>query len=374
MKRVYIFIYILPIFLLLACSGKEEEYLTIPPSNDYARGYAVAEYENYKIVEIRNPWDTLKLLQRYILVPKDVDLPQDLPKGSIIRTPVKRAVAYESLHYGMIKELGASDAVMGVCDVLYNADSDLKRRVSEGEVADLGSSSFPDVEKIISISPEVVIISAYEDRGEDKVSKLGVPVIEMADYMESTPLGRTEWLKFMAMLFDKEEKADTLFSRTKNEYKSLAELGRKASKKPTLFCELKTGGVWYQPGGDSYMAQLYRDAGIDYLWKENKDKGSISLSFEEVFARGVEADLWFIKYAGEEDETLKSLVKKYAPYEYFGPYRNKAVWAVNSLKVPFYEEMPLYPHYVLRDLMIVAHPEMFSETDTTRYYKRMADE
>lgn len=361
-------------FLLLACSEEEVEYVTLSPSNDYARGYAFESRKNYKVVEIRNPWDTLKLLQRYILVPRGAEIPEGLPKGSIIRTPVKSAIVYESIHCGMIKELGVSDVIKGICDVDYNADNDLKKRVAEGSVANLGNSHLPDVEKIVSISPEIVILSAYQDRATDKVSKLGIPIIEMSDYMESTPLGRTEWLRFMSMLFEKEELADSLFKDTEKEYMKLAELGRKANNKPTLFCELKTGGVWYQPGGESYMAQLYRDAGINYLWSDNKDKGSISLSFEEVFARGVGADLWFIKYANDKDETLKSLAKKFAPYQQFSPYRNKTVWAVNSLKVPFYEEMPLYPHYVLRDLMIVAHPEMFSETDTTRYYKIMADE
>lgn len=366
-------IYILPIILLFACS-KEEDTLTLPTSNDYAQGYAFEERDNYKIVEVRNPWDTLKVLQRYILLPKGEEIPQEIPQGVIIHTPVERAVVYGSIHCGMIKELGNFDAIAGICDVHYNADADLKKRVTEGSVADLGSSFLPDVEKIVSLSPEIIIVSSYEDKGEDKVSNLGIPVVEMTDYMESSPLGRTEWLKFMAMLFDKDEVADSLFKITEVEYKRLAELGRRAENKPTLFCELKTGGVWYQPGGESYMAQLYRDAGIDYLWKDNKDKGSISLSFEDVFAKASKADLWLIKYATERDKTLSSLTKEYAPYEYFKPYLNKSVWAVNALKVPFYEEMPLYPHYILRDLMIVAHPEMFSEIDTTRYYKRMTDE
>lgn len=366
-------IYILPIIFLLSCSNKEES-LTLPPSNDYARGYAFEERDNYKVVEVCNPWDTLKVLQRYILLPKGEKIPQDIPQGVIIRTPVERTAVYGSVHCAMIKELGNFDAIVGICDINYNADADLKKRVIEGLVADLGSSFLPDVEKIVSLSPEIIIVSAYEDKGEDKVSNLGIPVVEMTDYMESSPLGRTEWLKFMAMLFDKEEVADSLFKTTEFEYNRLAELGRSSVNKPSLFCELKTGGVWYQPGGRSYMAQLYHDAGIEYLWNDNKDKGSISLSFEDVFARASKADLWFIKYAAEKDKTLYSLIKEYAPYEYFKSYRNKSVWAVNALKVPFYEEMPLYPHYILRDLMIVAHPEMFPKTDTTRYYKRMTDE
>ncbi|MBQ3555987.1 MAG: ABC transporter substrate-binding protein [Bacteroidales bacterium] len=372
MSRVLI--YILPIFLLLACSKAGNNNITISASNDYAQGFAVAEFDNYKVVEVRNPWDTLKILQRYILVPKNLNISDEMPQGTIIRTPVERAVVYASLHCGMIKELGKSDAIVGICDVHYNADNELKSKVKSGKIADLGSSFLPDIEKIISLSPEIIILSPYKDRDEDKLSQLGIPIVEMADYMESVPLARTEWLKFISMLFDCEEKADSIFLTTETEYLRLAEMGRSVINKPTLFCELKTGGVWYQPGGESYMAKLYSDAGIDYLWRDNNNKGSISLSFEEVFARASNADLWFIKYAEESDKTLKSLLKEYALYENFKPYISKSVWGVNALKVPFYEEMPLYPHYVLRDLMIVAHPEIFEKGDTTRYFKKLDDE
>ncbi|MBR2474987.1 MAG: ABC transporter substrate-binding protein [Bacteroidaceae bacterium] len=372
MKRVLI--YILPIFIFLACSKVGDNNITIPASNDYAQGFAVAEFDNYKVVEVRNPWDTLKILQRYILVPKGCELPDKIPHGTIIRTPISRAVVYASLHCGMIKELRKSEAIAGICDVHYNADSTLKNRVKRGEIADLGSSFLPDIEKIISVSPEIIILSPYKDRDEDKLSQLGIPIVEMADYMESVPLARTEWLKFISMLFDCEEVADSIFETTKKEYLRLSEIGRSVTHKPTLFCELKTGGVWYQPGGESYMAQLYRDAGIDYLWSDNSNKGSISLSFEEVFSRASNADLWFIKYADESDKTLKSLANEYALYDKFKPYKNKSVWGVNALKVPFYEEMPLYPHYVLRDLMIVAHPEMFDKSETMRYFKKLRNE
>ena len=366
-------IYILQLVVFVACS-KGTSDITIPASNDYAQGYAVEKFDDYTVVEVRNPWDTLKVLQRYVLVSKNVELSDEIPDGVIVRTPVERVAVYASLHCGMIKDLGKVESIIGICDVHYNADSDLKRRVELGDVADLGSSFLPDVEKIISISPEIIIVSPYKDKGEDKVSRLGIPVVEMTDYMESVPLARTEWIKFMAMLFECEEVADSIFKATETEYNHLSEIGRGIEKKPTLFCELKTGGVWYQPGGDSYMAQLYRDAGIDYLWSDNKDKGSISLSFEEVLARGAEADLWIMKYAEEQDKTLKYLKEEYPPYQNFKPYKTKNIFGVNALKVPFYEEMPLYPQYVLRDLMLVAHPEMFLEKDTTRYFKKLQDE
>lgn len=372
MSRIYLPILLL-VVVMFACK-KQEHYLTIAPSNDYAQGFAVASYDGYKVVEVRNPWDTLKVLQRYILVPKNRTIPEQIPQGAVIRTPVEKAVVFASLHCGMLSTLSRSEAIVGVCDAHYVADETLKARVATGEVVDLGSSFLPDMESMILTEPEVIILSPYEDRTEDKAMQLGVPVVEMSDYMENTPLARAEWIKFLALLFDCEQVADSIFANTLNEYESLAEIGRKMENCPTLFCELKTGGVWYQPGGESYMAQMYRDAGINYLWSDNRDKGSISLSFEEVLSKGSNANLWFIKYAEESDKSLKSLASEYAPYANFRAYKDKSVWGVNALKVPFYEEMPLYPQYVLRDLMLIAHPQLFEEGDTTRYYKRLNNE
>ncbi len=372
MSRVII--YILPLFFAVACTIGLDKKKTITVSNVYAKCFAVKEFDDFKVIEVVNPWDSATLLQRYILVPKENDIPANIPSGTIVRTPISRAAVYASLHCGMMREIGVDSTIVGVCDVHFIADKSLKERIKNGEIADMGSSFLPDVEKIISLSPEVIIVSPYQDGSYGKVEQLGIPIIEMADYMEDTPLARTEWLKFIAMLFECEDVADSIFSATETEYLRLSEIGRNVKNKPSLFCELKTGGVWYQPGGASYMAQLYRDAGINYLWSDNAEKGSISLSFEEVLMRGANADLWFIKYADEKDKTISSLLQEYAPYSNFKSCNGGNVWGVNGLKVSFYEDMPIYPHLVLRDFMIIAHPEIFSLTDTTKYYKRLKNE
>ena len=145
-----------------------------------------------------------------------------------------------------------------------------------------------------------------------------------------------------------------------------------ADSRPTLFGELKTGGVWYQPCGGSYMAALYRDAGIDYLWSDTPGTGSLSLSFEEVLSRAARADLWVFKYADEtRDRRLSDLYREFAPYAEFDAFNNGGVWGCNSVKYPFFEDLAVSPDRVLRDFMLMAHPELFSADDTTCYFKRI---
>lgn len=374
MRKVVIFF--ISVLFLVSCrgggSGQGADAVK-NSANSYARGFTVSDGDGYKVVDVINPWDTLKILHRYVLVPKSAQLPDSLPEGTLIRTPLERAAVYAGLHCGAINELGGLDNVVGICDVYYVADTLIKGRVKSGRIADLGDSFVPDVEKIIELQPEAIILSPYQNGSYGKVAQLGIPLVEFADYMENVPLARTEWIKFMGLLFGKEQAADSIFKDTEARYKELSALGSQVKSRPTMFAEMKTGSVWYQPGGGSYMAALYKDAGMDFLWKDRPETGSVALSFEEVLERAAHADLWLFKYSDEKgDMTISSLKKEYAPYSNFDALKKGNVWGCNGVRVTFYEDLPIHPDRILRDLLIVSHPELFSEKDTTVYFKRLA--
>ena len=340
--------------------------------NRYARGFSLSDCGGYKILDIRNPWDTVRLLHRYLLVPKDAVLPDSMPDGTLLRTPLGRVAVYASQHCAVMGRLGAVGSVAGICDAYYVADTAVKSRLGSGEIADLGSSFLPDMERLVSLSAEAIILSPYKDGSYGKAGELGIPLVEIADYMENTPLARAEWIKVFGELFGCAGMADSLFSATCSRYDSLAAMAKGADSRPTLFGELKTGGVWYQPCGGSYMAALYRDAGIDYLWSDTPGTGSLSLSFEEVLSRAARADLWVFKYADEtRDRRLSDLYREFAPYAEFDAFNNGGVWGCNSVKYPFFEDLAVSPDRVLRDFMLMAHPELFSADDTTCYFKRI---
>lgn len=135
-----------------------------------------------------------------------------------------------------------------------------------GEIVDCGNGMNPDIEKIIDLRPDAIMLSPFENSGGyGRVGKLGVPVIECADYMETSPLGRAEWLRFYGLLVGQEQRGDSLFAQIEKEYLALKDLAAQATSRPTVLSDLKYGSAWYIAGGQSTTGRLYADAGADYV-------------------------------------------------------------------------------------------------------------
>jgi iron complex transport system substrate-binding protein len=192
------------------------------------------------------------------------------------------------------------------------------------------------------------------------------------DYMESSPLGRTEWIRFYGLFFDKRALADSLFSATVEAYNALAALTQSVVDRPTVLTETIYNGIWYLPGGDSYMAHLFRDAGADYLWKDDTTTGAIALSFEAVLEKAEKADIWLIKHNLTPDLTYNKLAENYANYTFFDAYKRKNIYICHTGKVLYYEDLPIHPDYILKDFVRIFHPELLPDVQA-RYYTKMKD-
>lgn len=338
----------------------------------YARGFTVQHFGAYTSVEVRDPWDSTRLLQRYLLVERDKEVPVNLPKGTIVRVPVQNVVVYTSVHAAIIDQLGDIDKVIGVCEPRYMDTPSIQEGLRAGRIADMGEATAPNVEKMIDMGTELMIVSPFQNSSYGPVEKLGIPIVEGADYMESLPLGRTEWLRFYGLLFGKEQKADSIFRTTEQNYLALKELIKADTKRPTVISEKRFGSSWFMPAGDSYIANIYKDAGADYLFADLPGAGSTPLSFETVLDKAIHADLWLIKYNQAKDMTYTDLRTEYTPYENFDAFKNRRIYSCNTGIVPYYEEFPMHPEYLLKDLIWVLHPELLPDY-TPRYYKKMAE-
>ena len=198
----------------LSCSVKQSSTEDQSFSSDtirYARGFAIQHFTDYTSVEVRDPWDSTRILQRYLLVDRGASMPGDLPKGTVVRTPVKNIVVYTSVHAAIIDQLDEVDKIIGVCEPRYMDTPAIQDGLRAGKIADLGEATAPNIEKIIDIGAEIIIASPFQNAGYGPAEKLGIPIIEAADYMESLPLGRTEWIRFYGLLFGKEAMADSIF-------------------------------------------------------------------------------------------------------------------------------------------------------------------
>ena len=340
----------------------------------HASWMEMEETDSFTCVRVKNPWHTKQFLATYILVAKDHKMPAKHPDGIIIRTPVKRAVMGSAVHVALAAELQCEKQVAGLMDAEYVVSPEVKALIGNGagSIHPMGASMQPDVELIRSAQADALLLSPFDNAGHGPLSHLNVPIIECADYMETSPLGRAEWMRFYGRLFGQKQKADSLFAEVEKAYESCTEeVARSKSKRPTVFCDVQTGSTWYEPGGESTMGRLLEDAGARYLWADRKESGSIPLDMESVFAKGREADIWLVKYGAATDWTYASMKADNARYALFLPWKKKHIWGCNTLHNPFYEETPFHPERLLKNLIGIFHPDLHLKKTGKVYYTPM---
>ena len=378
MKRILLSANIVTLVLLLtACGGRSKTSSAFTNGEilplKYAENLTLIKGEGYTEARLRNPWDTTAILRTYILVEKDKPMPDHLPPGTIVRTPLSKALVYTGVHCALIHELGMVKSIGGICELQYIKVPEIIEGCQKGTIVNAGEGTNPDIEKIIDLHPDALLLSPYENSGgHGQVEKLKVPIIECADYMETSALGSAEWIRFYGLLFHQCAKADSIFAIVEKNYNELKALASSQAKKPKVMCELKSGSAWYVPGGRSTTGKLYMDAGADYLFSHYPNSGAVPLSFETVFDKAQEADVWLMKYNLPNDKTLSALREDYAPYTHFQAYREKQVYGCNTGHRTYYEDFPFHPDKVLKDLIKIFHPSLLPEYEL-KYFSKLAE-
>lgn len=399
---------------------KYAKLLTIVKHGDEEEASDEAEDIDYQYAEaiIANPWKAGTILHRYILIPKGKEgdktvamLARRRSTGArcttdTVRTPVERSAVFIAPHCQLMYELGCQQAIRGVCDLDYINIPDVKKRATSAgnaaagkasvgnvsaenaaagnSIVDCGSSMAPDIERIIALKPEAILLSPFENSGGyGKLDKLHVPIIEAADYMESSPLGRAEWMKFYGMLFKKdgnapktalaascEPKADSLFAKIEKEYLKLKAEAAGYPKGLSILTERKTGNVWYVPGGQSTIGILLKDANARYIFEDDQHSGSLSMSPEQIIAKGNQVDVWAFKYFGGNALTKQDLLAEYQGYQALKAFQTGTVYETDTSCEPYFELTSFHPEILLREFIILSHPEAGDKFGKLRFYKK----
>ncbi len=365
----------LSLFMLVSCrqgdqksTGKEQDI-----EMRYATLLRMTEGDGYVAAEFINPWDSTRVLHRYVLVPRDAELPDQLPEGDLIRTPLRKMLVYVSVHSSLFNELGALDAIGAVGDGQYMYIDQLQADIKSGKVLDCGTSKAINAEQIIDFDPDAVIISAMEDNNSyAKLLNVGIPVVECADYMETGPLQRAEWMRFYGLLVGKGAQADSLFAFIENSYNTLKDKVKNVSHKPTVLDGKKLNSSWYIAGAASTTGQMIADAGGQYVFLDETSNGSVPYSPEVVLDRGADADVWMLKYYKEEGEpTLADLSSDWAGYTRLKAYQQQRVHVVNLSHTDFYMVTPFHPEVLLKEYIHILHPEVIEPDFQPTYYKKI---
>ena len=450
-RNIYIFGALLALLVLTACQGgkttageaeegdtlkmKYAKLLTIVKYGEKGTASSDkdaedAEYQ-YAEVNVANPWKAGTLLHRYILIPKGEEGDKTVTRLALqrtsgmgcttdtVRTPVERSAVFIAPHCQLMYELGCQQAIRGVCDLNYINIPDVRKRAAsagkassgnassgnassgnasaQNSIVDCGSSMAPDIERIIALKPEAILVSPFENSGGyGKLDKLHIPIIEAADYMESSPLGRAEWMKFYGMLFGKDKnisttvagkalttvagkaseatlpascelKADSLFAKIEKEYLKLKAEAGKLPKGLSILTERKTGNVWYVPGGQSTIGILLKDANARYIFSDDKHSGSLPMSPEQILAKGSQVDVWAFKYFGGAPLSQVQLLQEYDGYKALAAFNRGNIYQVDTSTVPYFELTSFHPELLLREFIILAHGSRFGKL---KFYKK----
>ncbi|BAZ09110.1 ABC transporter, periplasmic-binding protein [Calothrix sp. NIES-4071] len=344
-----------------------------------AKGFNVEYYNHYKVVTINNPWKGSKTGFKYILVQCGTPAPK-ISDASLntyyITVPVNSVISLSTTHLPHLAKLGVVDKLVAVSDTKNVNTSEVVERIKSGKVANVGSNGSVNVERILELNPE--LITTYgTGNGDDSYPKLleaGLKVAMNAEYMEDSPLGRSEWLKFTALFFNKEKKAEQIFGEVAKKYDEIAARAKAVKTRPTVFLGFNFKGTWYMPGGNSYAAKYLEDAGANYLWSNQKFSGSLPLSFETIIERAINANYWLnLSQKWKSKQEILAEDSRYSDFKAVkaGNLYNNNARVNESGGNDYWEGGISNPDIVLSDLIKIFHPEILPQHKLI-FYRRVS--
>ncbi len=345
---------------LVGSSASFAERVTL----SYAENFSIENWDTYTLVTVRNPWRGSGQTQfRYALVPKehsDFEIPQD---ARLIRTPIERLSLMETVYLSHVNALDSYEALVGLAHEELASDAETRRRIEAGAVKPIPAKGTLDVESLILLRSDAIFTSAMGSPQFDvhpQLARARQPVVVTAEYMESHPLGRSEWIKFTAAFLGREEEAARIFDSIERRYLALRHLTREVDRRPTVFSNAPFGGVWHAPGGRSFTARVIADAGGQYIFADDETSGGVPKDFESVYFRAAEADVWLHPGTARSMDALLEMdprFERFAAFQKGAVYNNTRLWGPGGRNA-IWERGILHPEESLADLIAILHPEL----------------
>lgn len=349
------------------------DYFPNKATIDYASHLDIDYFNHYKVITVSSPWMGASDVFSYALVQCGAPIPDGFSPEQIIQIPVQRVVSLSTTYLPHLVALDRVDTLVGVDSFLYINTQAVNDRVEAGLVAETGGSSSVNVEVMLDIEPDVVMTygsGSPEYDAHPVLIEAGVPVVLSADWTETSPLGRAEWIKFTAAFFNAEAEAEAIFDAIVDDYQALVTLAASAQEKPlVLWGAYSTWGeAWYISGGDSYAAQLLRDAGAIQVLGDDPavvgQIGSVPFSFEVVYEAGLNADVWFANVFGVD--TIGALIAENERYGDLAAVQSGAVYNNDGRRnangaTDYFETGVTNPHLILADLIAILHPDLLPD-------------
>ena len=375
-----VLISVLVILVLAGCQGRQQPAVDISKafrnpdtsllSVTYAKGFRFERNEAGTILIISDPINAGKGIACYRIVQSRYGVKPKEGYTDIV-VPVKSLAASSTTHAGFLSAIGAADQLIGCNNPERLYDTLLFNRFLKGDLVRMGRDLEYNLEYLIASKPDLVLQTGIDGQfyPDTRLTGMGIPVMFVLEWMESTPLGRAEWIKVFGLITGKIREADSLFDLIEKNYLACAKLGREAPEKIKVLTGNVFKGTWYMPGGRNYMTRFFEDAGMEYLWKDTDQSASLALSFESVVYQLADAPVWI----NVNVDSLSQLIGAEERYSVFRAVKEHRVFSVfNRVNShggnDFWESAVVRPDRVLADLLAIAHPELIPD-HIWNYYK-----
>lgn len=341
-----------------------------------AVNFDVEYFNNYKVVTVNGSLEIFNT----VLVQCGTPAPDasEFPEGTqFIEVPTGNLVSFSTTFLPGIAQLGLAEYVVGLDSLLFTSTPEIVERIEAGEIVEVAPNFELNLELVLEAEPEIAIT---DDFSPDRIAALigaGVFTAVNTDYLETTPLGRAEWLKYTALFYNREADAEAIYADIVTAYMETVELAASVpeDERPVVLWNTFSAfsDVWSIPGPQTYSGVLIESAGGQIALGEEAPEGSALLSFEAVYDGALDADLWFVNLFGAT--TLDDLIAQDARYADFAAVENGGVWN-NSLDVNvnggnnYFELGVTNPHLILQDLLAIFHPDLMPDHEFT-FFERL---
>ena len=351
-------------FSLVECKNESKPNVIISAKNEvrYAKGFSIQNYDGYSVVTVKNPWPKATKTYTYILKEKNGIVPDSLKQNTIIPVPIKTIVVTSTTHIPSLEMLKEVNTLIGFPHCDYISSEKVRARIDAGNIKELGNNQDLNTEVLLYLQPNVIIGYGIDNKNPtlDNLQKSGLKVMLNGDWNEENALGKAEWIKFFGALYGKQKQATALFTKIEKDFLKTIRIAKMAKTTPSILAGDMFEDRWYLPRGTSWGSLLLKQANGNYLWQETSGTGSLSLSFETVFEKAKNADVWI---TSGQFSSLKEMTNANPHYAEFNAFKNKNVYSFSGKKgktggILYYELAPNRPDLVLKDLVKILHPEL----------------
>ena len=356
------------VVMLCSCSGKNTKKQGADATSDaalvevavkYATGFSVRDSADIRLVDV-GKHDHFALVRT-----DDMEVPDGYTK---VKVPIQRTICMTSLQLSNFTILDAHDVVKGLTGTKNLYNKDILARVKDGRIVKIGMEGNFDTEMVLAANPDVIFISPSKRGGYEAIKETGILLVPHLGYQELDPLGQAEWIKFIGMFIGKEKETNEVFAGIEQRYNDLKTKASAATPRPTVFSGEMHYGNWHAVGGKNYLAQIFRDAGADYVIQDEETAGE-NLEFEKMYALAANADYWRILNSFPGDFSYEALKSSEPRNELFKAYKERKVIYCNMKQQPYYEITPVQPDVLLKDFVAIFHPELVEPDYQPTYYR-----